>query len=369
MLATLKNRLRPAPDPPDPGNDAGLAPDDLPDAERVEAELRAAAAAAPPRDGDFRVLVNDRGAACFEDRFDAGEIIVGADPECDIVITDIDAPEVLVIRLERIGAAGMITLNALCNGVAARGRDLPVGRPVQFPDRAQFAIASDYTFSVDLSPRRQSLAKAPSGPAVLLTGALLLALAGWLLSAPLPRPEVPAPPQTPSSQTERAAPDLSEAPAPAQPAHLRKVTPIPSADSAPAGEADAPGDVADAAQRLRARLLDANLVPPLVVAPEADGILVSGALSAGERERAIDVMQAFREGASATITMEITAEPREDPFFSAVVLRPETFAIGADGRRYAEGQSLPGGGRIEKIDENAIVVNREGLLERVSYAW
>ena len=368
MLAALKNRLRSAPVPPDPGGGAGLASDDLPDAERVEAELRAAAAAAAPRDGDFRVVVNDRGAACFEDRFDAGEIIVGADPECDVVITDIDAPEVLVIRLERIGAAGMITLTALCNGVAARGRDLPVGRPVQFPDRAQFAIASDYAFSVDLAPRSQSLAKAPSGPAVLLTGASLLALAGWLLSTPLPRPEPAAPLPTPP-QAERAAPDLSVAPAPSQPARLRSVTPTPPADLATPDEADAPGDLADTAQRLRARLLDANLVPPLVVAPEADGILVSGALSPGERERAIDVMQAFREGASATITMEITAEPLEDPFFSAVVLRPETFAIGANGRRYAEGQSLPGGGRIEKIDENAIVVNRDGLLERVSYAW
>ncbi|KPQ11615.1 MAG: hypothetical protein HLUCCO17_05370 [Saliniramus fredricksonii] len=368
MLAALKNRLRPAPDPPDPRDDAGLTPDDLPDAARVEAELRAAAATVAPREGDFRIIVSDRGAACFEDRFDAGEIIVGADPECDVVITDIDAPEVLVIRLERIGSAGMITLTALCNGVTARERELPVGRPVQFPDRAQFAIASDYAFSIDLAPRRQKLAKAPSGPAVLLTGALLLALAGWLLSTPLPRPETPA--QFPTSpQAERAAPDLSEATAPSEPSRLRSVTPIPPADLAAPDEADAPVNLANATQRLQARLLDANLVPPLVVAPEADGILVSGALSAGERERAIDVMRAFQDGTVATITMEITAEPREDPFFSAVVLRPETFAIGADGQRYGEGQRLPDGGRIEKIDENAIVVNRDGLLERVSYAW
>ncbi|MGY6644016.1 MAG: SctD/MshK family protein [Salinarimonas sp.] len=369
MLAALKNRLKPGPDPPDNGNAPGILPDDLPDAERVEAELRAAAATATPREGDFRIIVSDRGAPCFEDRFDAGEIVVGADPECDVVITDIDAPEVLVIRLERIGSAGMITLTALCNGVTARERELPVGRPVQFPDRAQFSIASDYAFSVDLAPRRQKLAKAPSGPAVLLTGALLLALAGWLLSAPLPRPDPPAPLPTPPPQAERVAPDLSEAPAPSQPARLRSVTPTPPADPAPAGEPDAPGDLADAARRLRARLLDANLVPPLVVAPEADGILVSGALSPGERERAIDVMQAFREGASVSVTMKITAEPRENPFFTAVVLRPETFAIGADGQRYREGQRLPDGGRIEKIDENAIVVNRDGLLERVSYAW
>ena len=366
MLAALKNRLKPGPDPPDDRNAPGISPDDLPDAARVEAELRAAAATAGAREGDFRVTVSDRGAPCFEDRFDAGEIIVGADPECDVVITDIDAPEVLVMRLERIGSAGMITLTALCNGVAARGRDLPVGRPVQFPDRAQFAIASDYAFSVDLAPRSQPLAKAPSGPAVLLTGALLLALAGWLLSTPLPRPEAPAP--TPP-QAEPAAPDLSEAPAQPEGSRLRSVTRTPPADLAAPDKAEAPVDLANAAQRLQARLLDANLVPPLVVAPEADGILVSGALSPGERERAIDVMRAFQDGTAATITMAITAEPREDPFFSAVVLRPETFAIGADGQRYREGQSLPGGGLIEKIDEKAIVVNRDGLLERVSYAW
>jgi len=366
MFAALKNRLKPPPENAD----------DLPDAERVEAELNAAAqaeGAARHAAGPFRMTVTDRGMPCFEDRFDSGDIVVGADPECDIVITDIDAPEVLVIRLERIGAAGMITLTALCHGVIARERELPVGRPVRFPDRARFAIASDYGFGIELMPEPEPLVRTPSGPVTLLVGALLLALAGWLLAAPLPRPVAPDPSAAVHAPSPEATPQVivpqivtpADEVAPSQQALPQLPSPDPSVH--------ATEDAADVSQelvdRLRMRLVDANLAPPLIVRAEAEGILVSGLLSAGERERAIDVMQAFRDGTSVTLMMEITLEPRPPPFFTAVALRPETFAIGADGRRYEEGQSLPDGGRIEKIDENMIVVNRDGLLERVSYIW
>ena len=80
------------------------------------------------------------------------------------MITDIDEAEVLVVKLERIGAACLITLTALCHGIAARGRDLPVGRPLVFPDRATFTIAGEYGFEIGFHAGAQSDRREALGP-------------------------------------------------------------------------------------------------------------------------------------------------------------------------------------------------------------
>ncbi|MGY6569916.1 MAG: SctD/MshK family protein, partial [Salinarimonas sp.] len=125
----------------------------------------------------------------------------------------------------------------------------------------------------------------------------------------------------------------------------------------------------EAQSALRTMLSAANLVPPLQLGSR-DGVLtVTGALNAAERERAFEVMQGLRERHRVPIEISIESDPPAAPFVTAIVLSPETFVIGSDGRRYAPGQRLPDGGILEKIDDEAIVVNRNGLLERVNYAW
>ncbi len=378
MFSALASRLKPKP-----------APDhaDLPDADAIEDQLRAAQAradAAVEADTPFVIRVHDQGRPSFDQNFPEGEIVIGADPECDIVITDIDEAEVLVVKLERIGAACLITLTALCHGISARGRDLPVGRPMVFPDRAAFTIAGDYAFDIAFIPGRVPMVEKHSAPAALLAGAALFAATGWILSQPTPRPPPPAPaevtsvaptPEAGETPTRRPMPateaeTLPEAiPLPEPPASEAAVTPAPEGEDGPGAGSPDPASLDAAQGHMREMLAAANLLPPLQVVAADGRISVEGALTGDERARAMEVMQGVRERHPVTIEMAIESDPPATPFITAIVLSPETFVIGSDGRRYAVGQRLPDGGRIEKIDENAIVVNRDGLLERVNYTW
>lgn len=390
MFSALASRLKPKPaDAPGPDID----PATLPDADTVEAQLLAAQQSGEAQgagtggkpgkqteETPFLIRVHDQGLPSFEERFGEGEIIIGADPECDIVITDIDEAEVLVVKLERIGAACLITLTALCHGIAARGRDLPVGRPLVFPDRATFTIAGEYGFEIGFTPARNPIVEKRSAPAALLAGAVLFAAAGWILSQPSPRPPAPAPAPVSTAEPAREAAPATPTPATPTPATPMRAADR-TADSAPDGSAETPpvtpppedeppvASLGEAQSALRNMLSAANLVPPLQLGSR-DGVLtVTGALNAAERERAFEVMQGLRERHRVPIEISIESDPPAAPFVTAIVLSPETFVIGSDGRRYAPGQRLPDGGILEKIDDEAIVVNRNGLLERVNYAW
>lgn len=388
MFSALASRLKPKPADA-PGQDAD--PATLPDADTVEAQLLAAQESGeaqgagtggrPAKQAQgtpFLIRVHDQGLPSFEERFGEGEIVIGADPECDIVITDIDEAEVLVVRLERIGAACLITLTALCHGIAARGRDMPVGRPLVFPDRATFTIADDYLFEISFTPARNPIVEKRSAPAALLAGAVLFAAAGWILSQPSPRPPAPAPAPVSTAEPAREATPTTamraaDGAADIPPDRIRHPEPDGSAETPPVAPAPkgAPpvASLVEAQSALRTMLSAANLVPPLQLGSR-DGVLtVTGALNAAERERAFEVMQGLRERHRVPIEISIESDPPAAPFVTAIVLSPETFVIGSDGRRYAPGQRLPDGGILEKIDDEAIVVNRNGLLERVNYAW
>jgi hypothetical protein len=306
----------------------------------------------PPVDGDeepFILRVCDCGEVCFEQPFAAGEIVIGSSPECDIVITDIDAPEAATLRLEHIGSACLLTLTALAGGVVARGRELPVGHPLVFTERALFSLAEDYTFEAFFAPARTPIAAPGSMPVLLICGAVLLAAATWSLGQTPPRPAAPS----------ATVPVVAEA-ASVDAATIRRPA-INDVDSPSARIALAEAD-------LRARLVSGNLIPPLRVGARGTTLLVAGAVTADERERLIAVLDAFRERIDVPLEMSLESEPRSAPFFTAVVLEPEAFVIGSDGRRYRIDQRLPDGGVIETIDENSIVVNRNGLRERVDYA-
>lgn len=50
------------------------------------------------------------------------------------------------------------------------------------------------------------------------------------------------------------------------------------------------------------------------------------------------------------------------------MLRPETYVLGNDGHRYGPGQALPDGATVVAIDETSVLVDRDGLKERIVYA-
>jgi hypothetical protein len=328
-----------------------------------EADLEAEALPPlPPVDGEaepFVVRVSDRGEVCFEQPFSAGEIIIGASAECDIVIADIDFPEIAALRLEHIGAACLLTLTALGEGVEARGRELPIGHPLVFTERAVFLVAGDYEFEAFYAPTEVPIVAPGSTPVLLLCGAVLLAAAAWTFGQPPPRPSgMPAPaPMITAPQSAQPEIVLQR---PVDEATLRRPE-INQVESPAARIALAEAD-------LRARLVSANLTPPLRVGARGTTLLISGAVTREERERLIEVLANFRDRVGVPIEISLESEPRAAPFFTAILLAPEALVIGADGRRYRVDQRLPDGGVIETIDEESIVVNRDGLRERINYS-
>ncbi|MCG6122392.1 MAG: hypothetical protein MEP57_06760 [Microvirga sp.] len=352
MLATLRSLGR-AGSPARSGNSA------LPD-EAARPIARAAPDARPEEHREehpetpFSISVFDRGEPCFAQNFAAGEVVIGGDSEADIVITDVDTPEVAVLRLERIGAACLVTITALCGGVVARGRELPVGRPLVFPDGARFTVAEDYAFEIAFAPAQSPVTGRRSAPIALLGVAAACAAAGWILSEPTPRQAGTPPTTAVEADSRPGSASLLDA------AELR--APPVAADDDPVAR------LALAETDLRARLVSANLLPPLRVTRRSEALAVEGGVTPEERDRLVDVLQAFHARARVPLEMTLESDPPTAPFFASVVLRPQTFVIGADGRRYGLGQRLPDGGLIEKIDETSIVVNRDGLRERVDYA-
>jgi hypothetical protein len=289
---------------------------------------------APPNEGRFMLRVMEGKAELFARVFPAGDYVVGSAAAADIVIPELDSDEAAIIRLEQVGLTSLITVSALApNMVMARGRRLDIRQPANFPDRATFSIGA-FTFTITYNNPKQAFAAPGSAPALLVAGAVLAGATAWMFG-----PSTPPAPKAPIAVPEQ----------PAQP-----VAPHIHAQNL---EAD-----------LRARLAAVNLLPPLRVSREQSIYIVSGSVNPDERVRAIDVMNAFRERTKAQVEMRMNSEADANSFIVAVALRPEIYVIGRDGRHYALKQRLPDGGVIEEIQENGVLIDRDGLRERIVYA-
>ncbi|WP_372421497.1 hypothetical protein [Salinarimonas chemoclinalis] len=293
----------------------------------------------------FHVSVAEDGEVLFAQAFEAGSFVVGASPQADIIIPDLDEPEIANVRLETVGSACLVTLTALAPGVSARGRALAEGRPVLFPERAQFTVGVGYRFDIAFTPPKTALVVERSKlPALLVVGGIALGLAGLLVGGGTPD----VAPTVAQARTRADAPELlrpAALPAPEDPA-VRL-----------AREADA----------LRLAFVSASLVPQLRVSPREDGLVVEGDVTPEERARAMEVIAGFRTRSPTPIELALASDAREADFFETVVLQPEAYLIGSDGRRYGANQQLPSGARIVAIDETSVLLDRDGVRQRVFY--
>lgn len=342
MLAALTTRLRRA-----GGYPARAAPAE-PDAPAAETFERATspAAADAALERPFHVEVAEGGEVLFAQAFEAGSFVIGASPEADIIIPDLADAEVAAIRLETVGAACLVTLTALAPGVSARGRGLAVGRPVLFPERASFTISGAYTFDVAFTPPKRPIVVERSAlPSLLLAGGVMLAVLGFATGGM----RTPAPEAAARVVPAESAPDEL-----LRPASL----PAPAAAQARLAERES---------ALRLAFVSANLVPQLQVAVAADTLVVEGDVTPDERARAVEVISAFSARHGGEVELALASDAREADFFTAVVLEPDTYLIGPDGRRYAPDQRLPNGARILAIEETSVVLEHEGVRQRVYY--
>lgn len=288
--------------------------------------------------GPFRLEVRRDGELLFEDRFEPGEVVIGSSPVADVIVADLEDEEAVILRLEVLGVAGLISLTPLVPGVEARGREQEPDRPLAFPERAAFSVEA-FEFTVAHDAPRARMAAPGSLPVLLFAGAALAGLAALISGRAGGSP--PA---------EARTPPAVEAPA-------------------PPGSAPAPGPrAADAETELRLRLVAANLMPPVRVASRSGRLVLSGVVNADERARVLDLLAAARSRLRVPIELELTSDVDVLSFVVSVSLAPDAYIIGRDNKRYEAGQRLPDGGILEAVDETSLVIDRDGIKERVTFS-
>jgi hypothetical protein len=292
------------------------------------------------------------GEVLFDDHFTPRDYLIGAGPTADVIVADLEDDEAAVLRLEVIGLGGLATVIPMVPGLEARGQEQEPHRPVIFPDRGAFRIGS-FEFRVAHDGPAPALASPNSLPILLFAGAVLAAVAGLI-----------------AGQSGGAAQGGGQAGSRAQ-------APSVTAEPRPAGGPQAAPDARAAADAkplseveadMRLRLIAANLVPPLRVATERGALVISGVVGAEERARTLDTLTANRARIPVPVELRLSSDPDVTSLVAAVAFHPTTYVLGRDGRRYAVGQRLPDGGVIAAVEETSLLIDRDGIKERVIFA-
>lgn len=285
----------------------------------------------PPDPKPFALIVTEGEEELYADRFAPGIVTVGGlDSDADVIVADLASGLALSFGLsegERAPAA--ITVTALCDDVAMDGRLLETGEQADLGAGGVVSLG-EYRFAIAplAKPPRRDLRP------YLFAGASL-ALAGLALAVG----------QSGGAPTSPAL------------AGLRSTL----IDGGYAGQ-QAPSAETD----LRLRLVAASLVPPLRVTREGGYLVVIGDLEAEERQRALEILVAFRQRSS--LPVEIRLPPDRDSPIAVISVKPEPFVTARDGQRYTPGQRLPDGAQLVAVDETSYVLDRGGVKERVIYA-
>lgn len=265
--------------------------------------------------------------------FAAGEYLIGRRTDADIIIPALDLDDVANIRLEQVGQAGLITIIPLAGGVMARGRELGPGENAVFTDKASFSVRG-FAFEAIYNPSYQPVAvKSSSKPILFLAGAFLAALGAYFASGS--RPSIPVSSNV-QSQKKIDTTGIDNG------LNLAEIS-------------------------LKNQLASSNLVPPLRVSRDNVSLVVTGLVNADERNRTMETVTTFKERNKVPVEMRLTSDPDPGSFVVAVSLKPETYVMGKDGRRYTLRQRLPDGSVIEAIDDKYVTLDRDGLREKVTY--
>jgi hypothetical protein len=290
----------------------------------------------------FALKVREGDETLFEQGFPEGDFLIGASLTADIVIPELIVSEAAILHFEKVRqGSGMIKLTALAEGVKARGRELALSEAMIFPGQATFSIGP-FLFGVRHHAPPAPLILPGRGPLLLIGGALIAGLAAWLMG------------RTPSGSPQSSPPIIAYPSLPQAP-----LTDLPLSPSQ---------RLAAAETELKSRLVGANLSPPLTLTRERNSLIITGIVGAEERIRVSEVISTFRQRFAVPVEMALTSDPDPVGFVVAVALKPEAYVLGRDGRRYMLRQRLPDGGVIEEIDATSVLIDREGLKERVIYA-
>ncbi|WP_154664934.1 SctD/MshK family protein [Allorhizobium undicola] len=259
---------------------------------------------------------------------DAGRLTVGGSADCDAVIIGAEPRPAFTVERDQHGQG--FQMEALREGCILDGKTLTPHDLVAW--KSGVLCFDDIECRLSGLADSQDLARTPDRRK-WLAGGLFLVAAILLAVGALPDGNKPAHPA------------------------IMAMTPL--RESIPASAI---------ASELRQTIRMARLPDGLTVEETAQEIRVSqpqGALRLQDKTKLADIIKSLSRRSPLPIIDKTTMTSDLSGFIAAAALQPQRFVIGTDGKRYREGDLLPGGWRLDSIEGNGVSVSRDGTSERV----
>ena len=126
------------------------------------------------------------------------------------------------------------------------------------------------------------------------------------------------------------------------------------------------------AEELRQAIRLAQLPQNMTVAPLATEIRVgenSPPLTFDDRAKLHDIIAAFKRRSPVPIVDRSGLSSGLEGFVAAAGYEPFRFIVGADGRRYQEGDTVASGWQIDKISPGELTVSRSGETDTIDFSF
>ncbi|MDQ0456394.1 SctD/MshK family protein [Rhizobium paknamense] len=268
-----------------------------------------------------------------ESRFtlEADRLVIGGSADCDIVIIGIASAQTFL--MQRADNGQTWNVEALQDGVMLDGHLLKPGEPAAWPIGAALSF-QDVECRLPASGFHQKgrgfRKKRHVMAACLLFTAALLLLAGTL-SGPDDTPQ-------------------------------RQIMPIASSRE----DLPASAVAAEISQSLRL----AHLPDQVTVETAEDRITIGRPdvrLRLEDKARLADIIRTISRRSPLPVVDQTQLTSGLQGFVAAVGYQPMKFIVGTDGKRYREGDLLPGGWRLQAIQDQAIRLAHEASVELVPF--
>ncbi len=285
-------------------------------------------------DGSFRVVVSCMDAPSKTLKLDAGSYLFAPDRQADIVLLGHQDPS--AFRLELPEAPGMAaTIAALTDKIAANGTAIALGTPQQiaFP----LTIVAGTTRVEIRSAAKLAILREPI-PRPVKAMALASVIAACLAMI-LPHKIDLDKFGSPSGQAVTAAPAAW--------------TTLPDAVKSAQGLINR----VDLAERIR-------------VTSNNGALRLTGEVGGSEVRRWQDAEAIIRSRSSVKVETSVRLDPAESTAgrgIAGVALAPERYVVGRGGQRLRIGDTLPEGWLIRDIDENRVLLERDGFSESLTF--
>lgn len=260
-----------------------------------------------------------------------GDYTIGADIDTDFILPDVEVPLLCTLSLISEEGANIVTVTPAVDGIMAGERRLTRGMRTIFGDEVALSYAG---FDLEVTAARAGLlgANRYARPALLFAFSLLLAAAGGIVSQ-----------DRWMGVTPRAA--QNEGPSqPIEPAMMMRRAEI----------------------ELRRRLRNVGLDDAVQVSTDGLKLLVTGKVDEDQRLRLVESLNAARQALRVPIEAEVASSAAAAGNIAGVVVQPQRYIIDKGGTRLRIGDTFPDGSRIEEIEERSIMIQRDGIRERMS---